>query len=143
MAECLQGSLQEELILEEDGWQCQNCACPSEAKKTLVINRYPDVLVVHLKSFQFENGRVKKIEEKIGVPSTMRVGEKNTKYDLVGVVKHSGNRQSGHYVAEVETSHTWFLCNDANTTKIRRDNMVWCRKAYLLFYQIGNKSTSI
>ena len=76
------------------------------------------MLVVHLKRFQFENGRVEKIEEKIGVPSAMRVGEKNTKYDLVGVVKHSGSRKSGHYVAEVKTSHTCFLCNDANKTKI-------------------------
>ena len=68
------------------------------------------------------------------------VGDK--RYSLVGVVKHSGSRNSGHYVAEVKPDMQWYRCNDRNTEVFMRESIVWCRHAYLFFYKLQTADCS-
>ncbi|GKE83035.1 ubiquitin carboxyl-terminal hydrolase 2-like protein, partial [Tanacetum coccineum] len=68
------------------------------------------------------------------------------KYQLVGVVEHSGTMRGGHYVAYVkrgakgnagkdedETS-MWYHASDAYVREVSLEEVLRC-KAYILFYE--------
>ena len=42
------------------------------------------------------------------------IGNKKVKkiYDLYGIVNHSGNLNSGHYIAIIKKGKEWILCDD-------------------------------
>jgi ubiquitin carboxyl-terminal hydrolase 22/27/51 len=53
-------------------------------------------------------------------------------YKLRACISHSGNRNSGHYVAHVLSGHQWYKCNDSAVTEsmLRRVSV----DAYVLFF---------
>ena len=59
-------------------------------------------------------------------------------YDLFGTVNHSGNMQSGHYVANVKVGSAWYRCNDEHVSKAGRGDgeraVLESEGAYILFY---------
>lgn len=60
-----------------------------------------------------------------------------TRYDLYGVVNHSGDLSNGHYTAVVRQleSRAWFNCDDSSVNMLQPEREVIVTKdAYLLFY---------
>ena len=134
LQDCQEQFFKEEEIPLDQEWCCSRCGLVSEARKTLMVAKCPEVLIVQLKRFKFTGGRVEKVEQEVGVGSMLTLGD--SRYSLVGVVKHSGSRKSGHYVAEVKPDMQWYCCNDMSTELFMRESLVWCKQAYLLFFKL-------
>ena len=78
----------------------------------------------------------------IGVHKVLQIAE--VRYELVGVVKHNGSKESGHYVANVQTSNGWLILNDAEVEKLEQKELSWCPEEYLLFYRaVAPHSSSV
>ena len=160
--QCLENFTQPERLDEENKWYCSTCKDHVRAEKTMTLWRLPNILVIHLKRFEFRNAlRREKLDTHVdfqlegldmnkycassckavkddkafvvdGVPAT---------YDLFGVVNHYGRMGFGHYTAyarrwnEHIMEDDWKLFDDS----IVRDDVtkadVVSNAGYLLFYR--------
>eukprot|EP00873_Tetraselmis_striata_P042528 jgi/Tetstr1/462792/TSEL_007743.t1 len=126
------------------------------AVKRYQIHRAPDLLTVHLKRFQQNmRGRLEKISGSIPFDFHLDLSqfcdpnglEKNgARYELLGVVVHSGTLRGGHYVAYVRRtaqvlhSHDdaqfppkWHFVSDSFAKPVEESEVLAC-EAYMLLY---------
>uniref|UniRef100_K3YZJ7 USP domain-containing protein n=1 Tax=Setaria italica TaxID=4555 RepID=K3YZJ7_SETIT len=126
----------------EDKLTCERCNAQVCKNKQLTLHRAPDVIAFHLKRFTTLDNSVEKIDKHVVYPSEVdlkpfhsnpdTVGE--LKYDLYGVVEHSGLPNYGHYVCSIRSSpSTWYLMNDSHVDSIT-DASALNKEAYILFY---------
>lgn len=116
----LQECLDEEYIKQDKfEYRCNNCNSQQQAKRQTSIKRLPNVLSIQLKRFEYKQGRIESAA-KIGtpvqfplelrmLPYTSVAKERDTKesydlqrsctYDLLSVVEHKGEIDTGHYVS--------------------------------------------
>ncbi|XP_076109247.1 uncharacterized protein LOC143078198 [Mytilus galloprovincialis] len=99
----------------EDIFSCRKCDPPrkdGECKKTMLIFEAPFIMVIHIDRFR-ENmhGGMDKINDRVTYPETLNIAQfceakedEQFKYNLFGVVAHSGGLNNGHYVAYIKTS---------------------------------------
>ena len=97
-----------------------------------------EILVVHIKRFEFSNGRIQKIEDPIRCNKVLALaiqeGDslKNASYRLTSVIHHTGSPISGHYTTTVlQNGSDLFLCNDSRVSRCKRIDY---KSAYVLFY---------
>ncbi|GAB2295697.1 ubiquitin-specific protease ubp2, variant 2 [Dionaea muscipula] len=121
-----------------------------DATKTILINKTPSVLTIHLKRFgQDSRGRLTKLNGHIGFKEILnlgpfrdpRSGERGQCiYRLVGVVEHSGTMRGGHYVAYVRGGDRsrgkpmWYYTCDAYVRETSLEDVLRT-EAYILFYE--------
>lgn len=163
LASCLESFTKEEKLGEKEKYFCPKCKGHQLASKKLEIYRLPPILIVHLKRFQMvdekwikcskvvEFPRVKFDPSRYMVPHDSpcedlhqhRLAVDSTpgelKYNLYGIVSHSGRMGGGHYVAAArhlsDTSPVkWFLYNDSSVRQILPDE-IDTSTAYMLFYE--------
>ena len=131
--------------------------------KTMELWRLPNVLIVHLKRFEFKNAlRRDKLDTFVDFPldgldmgnhcaSTRKNGSDvvddsvDATYDLFGVTNHYGRLGFGHYTAfarkwdEGGMSMEWALFDDSSVRSVGngkgRTNGVITPSAYVLFYR--------
>ncbi|CAD8057231.1 unnamed protein product [Paramecium primaurelia] len=126
---CLDEFLKEETLKD---YKC--IKCQSSCVKSLQIVSIPQILVLHLKRFQFLP-QCHKNNKAITYPiDILNFGNKT--YRLRAVIVHTGNLQSGHYFTFAKRYHQWFLFND-ETVKAVTKKQVLMQAAYILFYQIN------
>uniref|UniRef100_A0A0N5A1H7 Ubiquitin carboxyl-terminal hydrolase n=1 Tax=Parastrongyloides trichosuri TaxID=131310 RepID=A0A0N5A1H7_PARTI len=139
---CLEKHYSSEAL--SDGWKCPMCNEVRKASRCQKIMEFPEVLIIHLKRFEYSNGSSSKNEVNVYFelcdfdmsPFTHQESGINYKvlYDLYAVVSHSGNLNSGHYTSHVKLDNEWIYCNDSrvsyefDTTKVKSKN------AYILYY---------
>ena len=133
LSDILEVFFSEEVIPLEEKWICGQCSKVSEGGKQLVLEENPLLLLLQLARFSFQEGVFLKNECEVGVPEF--VGISGSTYRLVGVVRHTGSRKSGHYTAQIQSRLGWQLCDDDRVTRSQRQPMEWCRSAYLLVYE--------
>ena len=63
--------------------------------------------------------------------------QSDLKYDLIGVIHHVGNLNSGHYIAHCKNSKTneWYVFDDDRVRKVESTAEVVADTAYILFYK--------
>ncbi len=66
-----------------------------------------------------------------------RSRERPSKYNLSGVVEHSGGMSSGHYVAYVRFQDDWFYISDSSVSKSSVQDVLGAQ-ASLLFYEASD-----
>ncbi|KAL3924746.1 MAG: hypothetical protein SGILL_000856 [Bacillariaceae sp.] len=151
--DCIEKFLEGEQLDELNAWYCPNCKKHVCALKMIALWSVPDILILHLKRFQFENCTVSnnllrsKIDDTVKFPvdgldlSKHVLGpiEENAPpiYNLFGVSEHVGRTaNSGHYTATVRNCKDgrWYRYNDAHVGETTGDAAV-TGGAYLLFYQ--------
>ncbi|KAJ1280431.1 hypothetical protein BS78_04G232000 [Paspalum vaginatum] len=126
----------------EDKLNCEHCKAKVFKNKQLTLHRAPDAIAFHLKRFTTLDNSIEKIDKHVAYPpeidlkmfhsSPDTVGE--LKYDLYGVVEHSGLPNYGHYVCTIRSSpSTWYLMNDSLVDSIT-DTRALNQEAYILFY---------
>jgi len=64
-------------------------------------------------------------------------GNQKVLYDLVGVIKHHGGLNSGHYTSYAKNfnDNQWYDFNDEKVTKVDDLNELITSSAYVLFYK--------
>ena len=102
-----------EQLGESEQWYCSKCKKHSQAYKKLDIWTTPDVLILHLKRFQYAQNTYfvhrQKLDDLVSFPlrdldlSSQVLGAKDDPrgclYDLYAVSEHSGGLGGGHYTA--------------------------------------------
>ncbi|NXL88660.1 UBP1 hydrolase, partial [Alectura lathami] len=103
-----------ERIVGEDKYFCENCHHYAEAERSLLFDKMPEVVTIHLKCFAASGlefdcyGGLSKINTPLLTPLKLSLEEWSTKptndtYGLFAVVMHSGiTISSGHYTASVK-----------------------------------------
>lgn len=119
-----------ERIVGEDKYFCENCHHYTEAERSLLFDKMPEVITIHLKCFaasglEFDcyGGGLSKINTPLLTPLKLSLEEWSTKptndsYGLFAVVMHSGiTISSGHYTASVKVT-------DLNSLELDEENFV-------------------
>ena len=114
----------------------------STATKQVTIETLPQILILHLKRFQYDNaGGTQKIWKKIGYPLDLEIPKEVfpqhkrggllahgslPKYRLTGVVYHHGkNASGGHYTVDVrrQDGREWIRIDDTIIRRIRSEDV--------------------
>eukprot|EP00981_Chlorochromonas_danica_P006660 scaffold1447_cov165-Ochromonas_danica.AAC.6 len=128
-------------------WRCDHCHQKVQATKQLVLSKAPPVLVLHLKRFGWQGG---KISKHISFPLLLNLpvgggvtGGKSSSsaaptieaYELTAVLVHYGHSShAGHYIAFVKSSNgQWHEMNDSNVRVVSVQSVLQAQ-AYILFY---------
>ena len=126
-----------------EGYSCDKCApVRTVAKKTTLLWRLPQVIVVVIKRFT-PDGR--KIHTRVApVPATVDFGsyfstesperEGQTTYGLTGIVDHHGGANGGHYTAQCY-QEGWRLYDDEVVNNL--GGPVFGDSTYMLFFERG------
>ncbi|KAG6212252.1 hypothetical protein E4U50_001994 [Claviceps purpurea] len=153
----LSDCLNEEYVkFDKCEYRCHNCSSTQQAKRYSSIKRLPNVLSIQLKRFEYKQGRHDSAASKIDhtvqfplqlnmLPYTNRVRnrdnreslelERSCTYDLLSVIVHVGEIETGHYVAYCRVGDQWFKFND-HKVELASISEVLGAQAYLLFYII-------
>ncbi|KAM8930132.1 ubiquitin carboxyl-terminal hydrolase 1 [Pelodytes ibericus] len=103
-----------ERIVGEDKYFCENCHHYTEAERSLLFDKIPEIVTIHLKCFAANSseydcyGGLSKVNTPLLTPLHLSLEEWSTKpnqdhYGLFAVVMHSGvTISSGHYTAYVK-----------------------------------------
>ncbi|XP_072367274.1 ubiquitin carboxyl-terminal hydrolase 1 [Scyliorhinus torazame] len=106
-----------ERIVGEDKYFCENCHHYTEAERSLLFDKMPEVVTIHLKCFaacssELEPyGNLSKVNTPLLTPLQLSLEEWSTRetsdcYELFAVVMHNGvSISSGHYTAYVKITH--------------------------------------
>ena len=140
-------------LQDDNMWYCSKCQKHQISKQKLQIYKSPIYLIIQLKRFNikknYENSSSfsgVKNNTFVTYPindldlSEYIVGpdKTNSKYDLYGVIKHSGNLERGHYTAICKNQGNWVSYNDSF---IDITDTPLSKNAYILFYvskDLGN-----
>ncbi|XP_070688240.1 ubiquitin carboxyl-terminal hydrolase 1 isoform X3 [Pempheris klunzingeri] len=108
-----------ERIVGEDKYFCETCHHYTEAERSLLFDKTPEVITIHLKRFSANSleldpyAGLSKVNTPLQTPLTLSLEEwctrpsssKGQRYELFAVVMHSGvTISSGHYTAYVRMS---------------------------------------
>lgn len=146
--------LREEVLDGENAYRCDKCSKKTRATKKYTIRTAPNILVVHLKRFDFSHAG--KLSHFVTYPETLSMknflpetdlissNEKSLRklnYKLYGVLVHLGyTSHSGHYYSYVRgPNNTWLKADDQRVSSVQtRDALA--QHAYILFYSKINES---
>ncbi|NXF07235.1 UBP1 hydrolase, partial [Smithornis capensis] len=118
-----------ERIVGEDKYFCENCHHYTEAERSLLFDKMPEVITIHLKCFAASGlefdcyGGLSKINTPLLTPLKLSLEEWSTRptndtYGLFAVVMHSGiTISSGHYTASVKVT-------DLQSLELDRGNFI-------------------
>ncbi|KXJ90647.1 ubiquitin carboxyl-terminal hydrolase [Microdochium bolleyi] len=153
----LQDCLDDEYIKSDKcDYRCRNCDSSQQARRDHGIKLLPNVLSIQLKRFEFKQGSrdrsASKIDTKVQFPLQLNMLPYTTRgrsadakdsqelnrsctYDLLSVVEHVGEIDTGHYVSYCRVGEQWFSFNDHKVELAKKSDVLGSR-AYLLFYII-------
>jgi len=151
LEECISHFCQEESV---ENYNCDNCKIKDTiAKKKLTIFQLPQKLIIQLKRFTTRNNNNtimrfmgnSKNDSLIKFPITnldLSIAQSSikpltTKYNLYGIVNHSGNLNGGHYTAYCKNllDKNWYDFNDSSVSYVNNTNELIDSSAYILFYE--------
>jgi hypothetical protein len=129
--DCFKLFLEKEYLGVGDEWYCPKCKSFQKATKQFDIFRIPEILVVHLKRFQYNKFWREKIDCIVEYPihsldlrNYLHENSPDLKedctYDLFAISSHSGGLGGGHYTAYAFNCelNSWYYFNDSICTKI-------------------------
>mmetsp|Transcript_22307 Transcript_22307/g.32479 ORF Transcript_22307/g.32479 Transcript_22307/m.32479 type:complete len:1180 (+) Transcript_22307:45-3584(+) len=152
ITDCLNKFVEREQMPAEETWYCPKCKQHLAPVKKFDLWTTPDILIIHLKRFQYVSGTYFVQRDKLGqlvdfpitgldlrdyVKSSTRCNDDAPPvYDLYGVSEHIGGMGGGHYtaVAQNPINQKWYRFNDSSVEEICAEDAV-SPKAYVLFYK--------
>jgi len=144
---CLDLFAKEEILDGDEKPTCSKCQTRRKCTKTFSIQKFPQILVLHLKRFS-PGERFRKLDAAVDFPlADLNMSAYTAPglrpylnlYQLYGVINHSGTAYSGHYTASCRHPYgnTWHEYNDSKVTSLAADRVV-SSEAYLLFYEMDS-----
>ena len=141
-----------EVLTNQNKFYCNRCALLQEAVKTIKLAKLPEVLVINMKRFKYDElvDRMVKLFDLISYPFNLRLFNTTDDvalelmYELYALVVHIGGGPThGHYVALCKYRPGVWLLFDDETVEIVDDlyvmrffgNSPGLGSAYMLFYQ--------
>lgn len=113
----------------QNKWKCEKCLKYNESVHSIEIIDYPKKLIVHLLRFE---GMYRKNDKLVDVDHEIKLS--GIKYEVIGIICHSGVLNSGHYIAYAKRNSSWWCFDDERIESIGKPPLN-NSKAYLIFYQ--------
>ncbi|EAS03115.2 ubiquitin carboxy-terminal hydrolase (macronuclear) [Tetrahymena thermophila SB210] len=150
LVDLLKAFLKEENL--DDDYYCSKCKARTKSRRQFELYKLPQILVIHLKRFNFGRSYRNKISSNVSFPvtnfdvqqfiqSSTDNSVKNSKYELFGIVNHSGSLSGGHYTSESLNPYDgkWYNYNDSHAGSISQESINRYQSSgrqspYLLFY---------
>ena len=155
LKDCLDKFSESEQLAPEDTFYCSKCKQHLAPVKKLDVWASPDVLIIHLKRFNYSRATYlvqrEKISNFVEFPlkdldlSAYVKGPQSSQappiYDLFAVSEHSGGLGGGHYTAKCLNfiDEQWYDFNDSSVTSCSPESCL-TERAYVLFYRRKNGS---
>ena len=135
--QCLAKYIQEENI---DDYNCEKCKLKVSYIKNVLINKLPNILIIHLQriAFNYQTFELEKINTKVDFSREINlknyttnldnnsISSENFEYFLIGVLVHSGTAQYGHYFSLINTKNEknkWVKFNDKTVIDYNANNL--------------------
>ncbi|KAK5605802.1 hypothetical protein CRENBAI_005625 [Crenichthys baileyi] len=149
LQECLDLFSQEEKLDKENSPMCERCNRRTECSKRLSIQRFPQVIVIHLNRFTTSRWSISKSTVSVSFPlKNLDLGpygpvdSGSVLYDLYAICNHAGTVNMGHYTACCLDENGWCFYNDSSVTQLT-ENQIQTNQAYVLFYQRSNSTPTV
>ncbi|KAF7206804.1 ubiquitin carboxyl-terminal hydrolase 2 [Nothobranchius furzeri] len=150
LKDCLKLFTREDVLDGDERPTCDRCKTRRKCIKRFSIQKFPQILVLHLKRFSDTNVQMGKLSTFVKFPLKdldMREFSAATSerpvYNLYAVSNHTGNTLGGHYTAYCRNSAlgVWYSYNDSRVS-LMSSSQVCSSNAYLLFYELSASSQS-
>ena len=123
----------------DDGDFCHECGALKSQKQSVRLDRWPCILLIHLKRWTVTNRfpyEHKKNDTLVSFQHCMSVPGKEYPYHLRAVIVHEGQAGGGHYTAFVKSvDNSWYYCDDFVSPRRVLIEDVLAANAYMLFYE--------
>ncbi|XP_023293279.2 probable ubiquitin carboxyl-terminal hydrolase FAF isoform X1 [Lucilia cuprina] len=151
LTESLEQYVKGELLEGADAYHCDKCDKKVVTIKRLCVKKLPPVLAIQLKRFEYDYERVCAIKfndyfefprlldmepytvsglaklegEVIEVGDNCQSNDECTKYELTGIVVHSGQASGGHYFSYIRSNNPstgkeqWYKFDDGDVTECK------------------------
>ncbi|XP_032800282.2 ubiquitin carboxyl-terminal hydrolase 2-like isoform X2 [Petromyzon marinus] len=147
LVDCIRLFTKEEVLDGDERPTCSRCKARRKCTKKFTIQKFPKILVLHLKRFSESSRRYQTSKLSTFVDFPLRdldlgnfAADKNVSavYNLYAVANHSGTTMGGHYIAygRPPGSSEWYCYNDSRVTPLSI-GQVRSSEAYVLFYELS------
>uniref|UniRef100_A0AAY5K1N3 Ubiquitin carboxyl-terminal hydrolase 2 n=1 Tax=Esox lucius TaxID=8010 RepID=A0AAY5K1N3_ESOLU len=137
LTDCMRLFTKEDVLDGDEKPTCHRCKARRKCTKKFTIQKFPQVLVLHLKRFSENRFQSSKLSTycNLSAPQPM--------YNLYAVSNHSGNTLGGHYTAYCRNPSLgeWYSYNDSRVSPMS-SSQVRSSDAYVLFYELASSSHS-
>lgn len=151
LRDCILSFTKEEVLDGDERPTCDKCKTKRKSTKKFSIQRFPPILVLHLKRFSGFSFR-SKLQTNVEFPlNDLDLTEfaadsqegRSVVYSLYAVSNHSGSTYGGHYMAYCKhpISRQWHCFNDSRVDGISRSRVPGAQ-AYILFYEKVDRKSS-
>ncbi|XP_042330625.1 ubiquitin carboxyl-terminal hydrolase 2 isoform X2 [Sceloporus undulatus] len=149
LIDCMRLFTKEDILDGDEKPTCCHCKARTKCMKKFSIQRFPKILVLHLKRFSEARMRSSKLTTFVNFPlKDLDLREfasqscNHAVYNLYAVSNHSGTTMGGHYTAYCKSpvSGEWHAFNDSRVTPLSSSH-VRSSDAYLLFYELASPSS--
>uniref|UniRef100_A0AAY5F0U9 Ubiquitin carboxyl-terminal hydrolase 2 n=1 Tax=Electrophorus electricus TaxID=8005 RepID=A0AAY5F0U9_ELEEL len=143
LMDCMRLFTKEDVLDGDEKPTCYRCKARRRCTKKFTIQRFPKILVLHLKRFSEARVRSSKLSTFVSFPlKDLDLREfasdrsSYAVYNLYAVSNHSGTTMGGHYTAYCcnPASGEWYTYNDSRVTPMS-SSQVRSSDAYVLFYE--------
>ncbi|CAL8364602.1 unnamed protein product [Lota lota] len=144
LTDCMRLLTREDVLDGEERPTCQRCKVRRKCSKKFAIQKFPQVLVLHLKRFSEPPTHGSKLTTFVNFPlAELDLSEfasadgVHAVYSLYAVSNHSGNILGGHYTAFCKNPalEQWYRYNDSRVSPMSA-SQVRSSDAYVLFYEL-------
>uniref|UniRef100_A0A8C9VCQ2 Ubiquitin carboxyl-terminal hydrolase n=1 Tax=Scleropages formosus TaxID=113540 RepID=A0A8C9VCQ2_SCLFO len=148
LMDCVRLFTKEDVLDGDEKPTCHRCKARRRCTKKFTIQKFPKILVLHLKRFSESRIRTSKLSTFVNFPMKdldlrefASENSTNAVYNLYAVSNHSGTTMGGHYTAYCRNpaSGEWYTFNDSRVTPMS-SSQVRSSDAYVLFYELTTSS---
>ncbi len=75
LEKCIEAFTSEDILVGKDAFHCLKCRKDTKGRKSFAIWRLPQILVLHLKRFQYSTWRKEKLDTMVEFPKTLDMKE--------------------------------------------------------------------
>ncbi|XP_060266995.1 ubiquitin carboxyl-terminal hydrolase 33 isoform X6 [Ovis aries] len=145
LQDCLAAFFARDELKGDNMYSCEKCKKLRNGVKFCKVQKFPEILCIHLKRFRHELMFSTKISTHVSFPlegldlqpflakdSPAQI----VNYDLLSVICHHGTASSGHYIAYCRNNlnNLWYEFDDQSVTEVS-ESTVQNAEAYVLFYR--------
>uniref|UniRef100_A0A8D1DB06 Ubiquitin carboxyl-terminal hydrolase n=1 Tax=Sus scrofa TaxID=9823 RepID=A0A8D1DB06_PIG len=145
LQDCLAAFFARDELKGDNMYSCEKCKKLRNGVKFCKVQKFPEILCIHLKRFRHELMFSTKISTHVSFPlegldlQPFLAKDSPTQivtYDLLSVICHHGTASSGHYIAYCRNNlnNLWYEFDDQSVTEVS-ESTVQNAEAYVLFYR--------
>lgn len=139
--DCFDLMSQESMLIKDNKWFSDSIKSYRNAKRTTLILRNPNILIICLKRFNSNNSKKKNLVKfpinnlDLSKYIFKLSSNQRCEYNLYAVANHLGDSNFGHYISYCKNlDNRWYKYDDESVIEVDEKDLI-SNYAYCLFYQ--------